>query len=138
MANYVQYNGNVGSSYYNFFLSQVPMGEDYIIFRTDNNYLCIYGKYEGNNTFKDSTVISISTTYNQQGEVTYTNEATTTYSLSYEYYTYSNVGVGTVLQDPRAYNDMPRQLTFQSSILFILLLCMIGFNILRKRWIDHD
>lgn len=118
MANYVQYNGNVGSSYYNYFLSQVPLGKDYIIFRTENNYLCIYGKFDGNNTFKDSTIITISTTYNQQGVVTFTNETTTTYSLSYEYYTYSNVGVGTILQDPRAYNEMPKQLTFQSSILF--------------------
>lgn len=138
MANYTQTNSSVGSSYYNFFLSKVPQGSDYIIFRSDDYYICIYGDYQGNNTFKNSTVIRISTAYNQGGQVYYSNESTTTYSISYEYYSYSNVGTGTFLQDPRYNMDTSHQLTMQTSILFILLLSFIGFNILRKRWIDRD
>lgn len=136
MANYTQYNGSVGSSYYNFFLSQVPHGEDYIIFRIEDYYICIYGEYQGNNTFKDSTVITISTGYNQQGIVSTVNESTTTYTISYEYYTYSNIGTGTILVSPQENINIARHETLQTSILFVLLLCFIGFNVIRKRWID--
>ena len=136
MANYVQTNNSVGSSYYNFFLSQVPYGEDYIIFRTDNYYICIYGDYQGNNTFKNSTVISISTQYNQNYTITRSNESNTTYSINYEYYTYSNIGTGTLLVSPQETINVTRHETLQTSLLFVLLLVVIGFNVIRKRWID--
>lgn len=135
MASYTQTNSNVGSSYYNFFLSKVPDGEDYIIFATDDYYICIYGEYQSNNSFSDSTVIKISRSYNNQGVVSYSQETTTNYTVNYEYYSYSNVGLGTYLANPRYPEYTQNHNMINTSLLFALVLIVIGFNVIKKRWI---
>lgn len=136
MANYTQYNSSVGTAYQNFFLSKVPEGSDYVIFAMEDYYICIYGDHSSDTSFTDSTVIKISRTYGNQGEVTYVEESNTTYSISYEYYSYSNVGIGTYLVSPYVQQNNYLQSNLQTGILFILLLVSIGFNVIRKRWID--
>lgn len=135
MANYVQTNSSVSSAYQNFFLSHVPEGEDFIIFATDDYYYCVYGSYD-NGTFNDSTLIRISRTYGSQGVVDYISESTTTVSVSYEYYTYSNVGIGTLVNSPGIYQNQLTHESIQTVLLFIILLVTVGFNVIRKRWID--
>lgn len=136
MANYVQTNASVGSTYQNFFLSKVPEGSDYVIFAMDDYYICIYGVHGSDSSFTDSTVIQISRSYGNQGEVTYIEEDNTTYSITYEYYSYSNVGVGTFLVSPYVEQHNYLHANLQTSLLFILVLVSIGFNVVRKRWID--
>lgn len=135
MASYTQTNNNVGSSYYNFFLSKVPDGEDYIIFAIDDYYICIYGEYKSNNSFSDSTVIKISRSYNNQGAVSYSQETTTNYTVNYEYYSYSNIGTGTYLSNPRYPEYTQNHNMINTSLLFALVLIVIGFNVIKKRWI---
>ena len=135
MASYTQTNNSVGSSYYNFFLSKVPDGEDYIIFAVDGYYICIYGDYSSGNTFTDSTVIKISRTQGSQGTVSYSEENTTTFNIGYEYYSYSNIGTGTYLASPRFAEYTANHSIIQTSLLFALVLIVIGFNVIKKRWI---
>ena len=136
MANYTQSNSSVSSSYYNFFLSKVPEGEDYLIFSTDDYYYCVYGSYDGKR-FNDSTLIRVSRTYGNQGVVSYIEEANTTVTIGYEYYSYSNIGVGTYINPPDVYNKQLIHNSLQTILLFTILLVTIGFNIIRKRWIDN-
>lgn len=135
MATYTQSNNSVSSSYYNFFLSKVPDGEDYIIFATENDYICIYGDYISGNKFDDTTVIKISRSYNNQGTVTYVDENTSNFNISYEYYTYSNIGYGTYISSPRVSTNALTHDVIQTSLLLTLLFCFIGFNVIKKRWI---
>lgn len=135
MATYTQSNNSVSSSYYNFFLSQVPDGEDFIIFATEDNYICIYGDYSSDSKFDDTTVIKISRTYGNQGTVTYSDETTSNFNISYEYYTYSNIGIGTYISSPRDSTYALTHDVIQTSLLFTLLLCFVGFNVIKKRWI---
>lgn len=135
MATYTQSNNSVSSSYYNFFLSKVPDGEDFIIFATEDNYICIYGNYDSGNKFEDTTVIKISRTYGNQGTVTYSDETTSNFSISYEYYIYSNIGVGTFISSPRVSTNALTHDVIQTSLLLTLLFCFIGFNVIKKRWI---
>lgn len=135
MASYTQTQNSVGTTYYNFFLSKVPEGEDYIIFTIDGYYICIYGDYDGENTFNDSTVIKISRTSGSPGVVTYSEEDSSSFTISYEYYSYSNIGTGTYLADPRVTEYTKNFDMIQTSLLLALLLCFIGFNVIKKRWI---
>lgn len=135
MAAYTQTQNSVSSSYYNFFLSKVPEGEDYIIFAVDGYYICIYGNYTSDNTFEDSTVIRISRSSGSQGIVSYHEEDTTTFTINYEYYSYSNIGTGTYLADPRATEYTKNFSMIHTSLLFALVLLFVGFNVIKKRWI---
>lgn len=134
MANYVQSNNSVGSSYQQFFLSKVPIGDDYIIFATEDYYICVHGEYNGIN-FLNSTVIKISRTYGSQGSVTYTNEDSTTFSISYEYYSYSNIGTGTILSSPQDLNNSYQISNYTFVCVFVFVLLFLGFNVIKKRWI---
>lgn len=134
MATYTQTNSNVSSSYYNYFLSQIPVGKDYIIFATDTNYMCVYGDQTSGSTFEDATVLSI-LRQNNQGRVTETNESSTTVNISYDYYTYSNVGYGTYLVSPIETHNNITISHYTFTALLVLLLFFIGFNTIRKRWI---
>ena len=136
MANYVQSNNSVGSSYQQFFLSKVPIGDDYIIFSTDEDYICVYGEYTGTN-FLNSTVIKISRTYGSQGSVTYTNEDSTSFSISYEFYSYSNIGTGTILSSPQDLNNSYQVSNYIFVCLFVFVLMFLGFNVIKKRWIRY-
>lgn len=133
MANYTQTNRNVSSSYYNFFLSQVPLGKDYIIFGDETYYYCVYGDYNGS-LFNESTVLKIART-NNNGSVITSSEASTSVTITYEYYAYSNIGTGTYLIQPQAQNLMNTQINYIGSFVFILLIVTIGFSIIKKRWI---
>lgn len=135
MANYVQSNNSVSSSYQNFFLSKVPEGDDFIIFASEDYYYCVYGSYDNGN-FNDSTLIRISRTYGSQGVVDYINESTTTVTIRYEYYSYSNIGIGTLVYSPGIYQNQLTHDSIQTVLLFIILLVTVGFNVIRKRWID--
>lgn len=135
MATYSQYNGSVGSSYYNFFLSKVPADKDYIIFRIDDYYVCIYGDHVSGTTFEDTTVIKISTAYGSQGQVTYTSESSSSVNVIYEYYTYSNVGTGTLLVPPSVQLNGNQIEHYSFGVLFVILLVILGFSIIKKRWI---
>lgn len=134
MASYSQGQYSVSSSYYNYFLSQVPEGKDYIIFSTSSDYICIYGDFDGNKSFDDSTVISIARS-NANGRVTFTDESSSTFTINYPYYAYSDVGVGTYLSRPQSNDRSLQQLTWINVILFVTLLVTIGFSIIKKRWI---
>lgn len=136
MANYVQTNNSVSAAYQNFFLSKVPEGKDYIIFSSEDYYNCVYGSYDGSR-FNDSTLIRISRSYGSQGVVSYIDESSTSVSIGYEYYSYSNVGIGTLLTSPDVYNKQLIHDSIQTILLFTILLVTIGFNIIRKRWIDN-
>lgn len=133
MATYTQSNNSVGSTYYNYFLSHVPVGKDYIIFSTSDDYVLVYGDYDGSQ-FTDSTVYTIQRSYNN-GTVDITNESTTTVNISYDYYTYSNIGHGTLLIQPdqTLNNNHIQHYTF--TVLLVFLMFFIGFNVIKKRWI---
>lgn len=132
MATYTQGQYTVGSNYYNYFLSQVPVGKDYIIFSTQSEYYLVYGDYDGN-VFNDSTVLSIARS-NSGGVVDRTEETTTTVKITYDYYTYSNIGHGTFLVSPvETHNNI--QISHYSFIVLLLLLFVtIGFSVVKKRW----
>lgn len=134
MATYTQSNSNVSSSYYNYFLSQIPIGKDYIICATDTDYICVYGDHVSGSTFKDTTILSILRQYNQ-GQVNETNESTTTVNINYDYYTYSNVGYGTYLVSPLETHNNITISHYTFTALIVLLLFYIGFNTIKKRWI---
>lgn len=134
MANYTQTNSNVSASYYNYFLSQVPVGKDYIIFATSDNYICVYGNYDNAGKWIDTTVLSI-LRQNNQGVVSERNEATTTVDINYDYYTYSNVGYGTYLVSPIENHNNITVTHYTFTALLVLLLFYIGFNTIKKRWI---
>lgn len=133
MATYTQSQNSVGSSYYNYFLSQVPVGKDYIIFSTSDDYMCVYGDFE-DGSFKDSTVISIARSYNQ-GVVTVKSENSTTVNTSYDYYVYSNVGKGTLLISPHENLNNIQVQHFTCIAAVLILFIIIGFSVIKKRWI---
>lgn len=133
MATYNQYQYSVGSTYQNYFLSQVPAGKDYIIFSTQYDYILVYGDFDGSK-FNDSTVLSIARS-NNNGTVDRTEESSTTVNISYDYYSYSNIGNGTFLIRPEDQFNNILISHYSFTVLFILLLVTIGFNVIKKRWI---
>lgn len=133
MATYNQYQSNVGSSYYNYFLSQVPSGMDYIIFSTQTEYMCVYGDFE-NGKFTDSTVLSIARTQSN-GNVNVSHETSTTVNTTYDYYVYSNIGKGTYLVSPKDTNNTYQIQHFTFFSILIILFIILGFSVIKKRWI---
>lgn len=134
MANYVQSNSSVSSSYQQFFLSKVPIGDDYIIFSTDDYYICVHGDYNGT-AFSNSTLIKISRSYGNQGSVSYSTESSTTVTINYEYYSYSNIGTGTLLVSPQQSINNFESTNYIFISLFAFILLFVGFNVIKKRWI---
>lgn len=134
MANYVQSNNSVSSAYQQFFLSKVPIGDDYLIFSTEDYYICVHGDFTGTN-FLNSSVIKISRNYGSQGSVTYSSEDSTTVTINYEYYSYSNIGTGTLLVSPQQSINNFESTNYIFISLFAFLLLFVGFNVIKKRWI---
>lgn len=133
MATYNQYQSNVGSSYYNYFLSQVPEDKDYIIFSTQNEYMCVYGDFSGGK-FNDSTVLSIARTQSN-GNVNVSHETSTTVNTTHDYYVYSNIGKGTFLVSPRSTDNSYQVQHFTLFAVIIILFIILGFSVIKKRWI---
>lgn len=134
MSNYTQSNNSVSSTYQQFFLSKVPVGEDYIIFAVDGYYMCVYGDYS-DGKFNDSTIIRISRQTGSNGTVSYLNESSTTVDVNYEYYTYSNIGTGTLLVSPHQTNNQFNISNYTFICIFAFILLYLGFNVIKKRWI---
>lgn len=134
MANYTQTNTNVGSSYYNYFVSQLGLGDDYIIFATDDYYYCVSGDY-ANGRFTDSRIQRISRSYGSQGSVSEFTETNTTVNINYPYYSYSNVGVGTSIEIPARRELRTDMLTYMSILLTIFLVGAALFKVIKRRWV---
>lgn len=144
MANYTQERVSVSNTYINYFLSQFT-GEDYLIFADDNYYYCVHSKDEvtnSNNTwrFANAEIIKIvrNSTLGQSGTVSFSSESQTSVTVVYPYYSYSNIGVGTVVSSPLdiAYDYHSNHVV--PSLLFALLLVVILSTFISKRWRIHD
>lgn len=134
MANYTQSNNSVGSTYRDYFLSHVPAGSDYIIFATDDYYTLVYGDYDGA-SFTDSTIMTISRSYNSGGSVNVSEEDSTNVSINYDYYCYSNIGRGTLLVSASDQLRSYDVFNYTFICIFAFMLLYLGFNVIKKRWI---
>lgn len=144
MATYVQDYRSVSSSYIQFFLSQFR-NQEYLIFADDDYYYCVTSKDDFSNTGKiwsttNATIYKIlrNSSLGTTGTVSVTNEAQTSVTVNYPYYSYSNIGVGTVVTSPVDTMDSYHSMQFVPPLLFGVLIFLIISTFIQRRWRIRD
>lgn len=144
MASYIQDSRSVSSSYINFFLSQFR-DQEYLIFADDDYYYCVTSKEDFTNTGNEwsttnATIYKIlrNSSLGTTGTVTVTNENQTSVTVYYPYYTYSNIGCGTVVISPVDTMDSNHAMQFVPPLLFGVLIFLIISTFIQRRWRIRD
>lgn len=144
MASYIQDNRSVSSTYIQYFLSQFR-GQEYLIFADDDYYFCVTSKEEFTNignkwSTTNATIYKIlrNPSIGTSGSVSVTNEAQTSVTVVYPYYSYSNIGVGTVVSSPVDTNYSNYATEFVPPLLFGVLIFLIISTFIQRRWRIRD
>lgn len=144
MASYIQDNRNVSNTYIQFFLSQFR-GQDYLIFADDDYYYCVTSKDDFTNTgnkwsVTNATVYKVlrNSSLGTTGTVSVTNENQTSVTVSYPYYTYSNIGLGTIVASPVDTIYSYHATQFVPHLLFGVLIFLIISTFIQRRWRIRD
>lgn len=144
MASYTQDYRSVSNTYIQYFLSQFR-DQEYLIFADDDYYYCVTSKEDFTNSGNkwsttNATVYKILRNSNlgTTGTVSVTNETQTSVSVVYPYYSYSNIGVGTVVVSPVDTNYSYHSTEFVPPLLFGVLIFLIISTFIQRRWRIRD
>lgn len=144
MASYTQDYRSVSNTYIQYFLSQFR-DEDYLIFADDNYYYCVTSKEDFTNTGNkwsttNATLYKIlrNSSLGESGTVSVTHENQTSVTVHYPFYSYSNIGVGTVVVSPYDTMDSYHADRFVPPLLFGVLIFLIISTFIQRRWRIRD
>lgn len=144
MASYTQDNRSVSNTYIQYFLSQFR-DQEYLIFADDDYYYCVTSKEDFTNSGnKWSTTnakvykILRNSNLGTTGTVSVANENQTSVTVYYPYYSYSNIGCGTVVVSPFDSMDSYHADRFVPPLLFGVLIFLIISTFIQRRWRIRD
>lgn len=141
MASYSQSYYSVSSSYRQLFLSQLSADDYYLIFSTDSQYIMISSASRPDVTgdlyeFKNATVFTLSRNLSSgsQNLLSRSEMDSASVSISYDIYTYSNVGVGTCEINPNLQISAMRSQTLMPGLTAVLILAVLVMMVFRRKW----
>lgn len=138
MAVYTQTRQSVSTTYFDFLSSQVDYGNEWVVFADADYYYLVEGELDSTDNVisgVDTTVYKLSRDYTHSNTLDVSRETSTTIKIVYPYYSYSNIGVGTV-KVTASENYVNSQIPLYASvILTVTMLLTLGFNLIKKRWL---